>query len=702
MNWLTKAINTMRHPRPVFVSGLLKRTRFDYRREVGDCLDASVVTAPVQWLQRSLPEARLSVRRRQRNGKVTPLADHEMLALIQKPNPYYGDIALWFGTVLSYCIDGNAYWAKVRNRAGRPIELWYIPHWLIEPRPPEGGNRGEFLDHYRYTPGGGHAPMLLEPDDVVHFRHGINPHNLLKGLSPLDGVIREVFADLESSNFVSSLLRNMGVPGVVISPKSGAMPTPDDVDATKAWFKQAFGGDNRGGPLVMGGPTEVQPYGFNPQQMNMSEARDVAEERVCACLGVPAAVVGFGAGLQQTQVGATMEELRKLAWHNGVLPMGRGLADELGRSLLPDFGGANASDRLEAYWETGDVLALQEDETRAVERKLKELEKGAITLFDYLSETGREADDSHRYYLRPISVLEVPESEAGRPSPEPLAEPDPTAARAKGRGAKGAGHDHDAPADARRASAAQIKRGMAFVRLLQRQERGLRAAFEKPLKTMFQRWGAQTEAAAREAGGTEGKSADGDLTTRILKLLDIPAWRAELTQAYGAHYLEVAKAVQGAAESAGLGTLLPDTVARAIVAEGGKRVGLVDLDRQTREAVFDALAEGRAEGASIEKLANMIAEHVEGGPWSDGITRARIIARTETAYARNVSTVETAKFAGVGQFMVFDGLLGPGRSLDSHIARNGTIVSAEEAAIMAEEEHPNGTLSFAPHIDLEN
>jgi hypothetical protein len=75
----------------------------------------------------------------------------------------------------------------------------------------------------------------------------------------------------------------------------------------------------------MGAPTDVTPYGFNPQQMNMSEARDVAEERVCACIGIPAAVVGFGAGLQTAKVGATMEELFKTAWRNGVLPVARAL-----------------------------------------------------------------------------------------------------------------------------------------------------------------------------------------------------------------------------------------------------------------------------------------------------------------------------------------------------------------------------------------
>jgi hypothetical protein len=62
------------------------------------------------------------------------------------------------------------------------------------------------------------------------------------------------------------------------------MASNDDVAATKAWFQQQFGGDNRGQTLVMGAPTDVQPYGFNPQQMNMSEGRDVAEERLVRAL----------------------------------------------------------------------------------------------------------------------------------------------------------------------------------------------------------------------------------------------------------------------------------------------------------------------------------------------------------------------------------------------------------------------------------
>ncbi len=683
MKWLTKALTAMRHAgRPAFWSGLLKRTRFDYRKEVGDGLDSSVVTAPIRWVQRALPEARLAVRKRKRNGSYEELPAHGMLALIQRPNPFYGDLVLWAATILSWYIAGNAYWIKVRNGYGRVAEVWFVPWWMIEPKAPQDGS--EFISHYEYKPGSGHAPMRLEIDDIVHFRDGMDPRNMRLGLSSIEGVIREIFMDLESSNFVASLLRNMGVPGVVISPKGGAMPAPEDVEATKTWFKEAFGGDNRGGPLVMGAPTDVQPYGFNPQQMNMSEARDVAEERVCACIGIPAAVVGFGAGLQTAKVGATMEELFKTAWRNGVLPVARAFADELNRSLLPDFGDAAA---LETFWNTDEVLALQEDENKQTDRKLKELSAGAITLFTYLSETGRDADDSHKIYLRPISVIEVPEGAEPRiepPAPEP-----------KQRGEKA------------RATGEQLKRGEAYARMLQRQERGLQEAFERPLKAFFTRLGKAARDAAvplleelePKSGKALGRKADEGLIAAILEKLGLEKWAAELRQAYGAHYLEVANAVQGAAERAGLGASLPDPVARAIVASGGRRSGLVDLDKQTRDALFDALAEGRAEGEGVQQLADRIEEYVEGGPWNDADTRARIIARTETKYAQNISTVERAKAAGVTRFIVFDGRLGPGRSKPDHIARHGSIVTADEADAMAAAEHPNGTLSFAPHFE---
>lgn len=686
MNWLQKGLAKalgIRHvPGAQPYGQLLRRTRVDYRKEVGDLIDSSVVTAPVQWVQRSLPEARLSVRKTSPNGKIEEQANHLALALIQRPNDYYGDLALWAGTVFSYLTDGNAYWIKLRNGVGRPAELWYAPHWTMTPKGSEDGT--EFISHYEYRPGNGHGVIRYAPEDIVHFRHGMDPRNPRKGLSPMDGVIREIFMDLESSNFVASLLKNMGVPGMVISPKTGGTVAAEDVEATKAWIKQAFGGDRRGEPLVMGAPTDVSPYGFNPQQMNMGEARDIAEERVCACLGIPAAVVGFGAGLQSTKVGATMEELRKLAWQNGVVPVLRSFADELDRSLVPDFGNANG---LNAWWDVSEVQAMQDDRAKAATSWQTMIAGGWAEVAEGREGMGLEVNDSHRIFLRPAMALETP---GGRKAMDGPVETKARASRAKRLAARG------------------------YVATVQRQEEPLAKSMSQRLTKFFAAFGKASRPdildvllrdyvptpiaqAGKVQFGYEEKT-DEMLVETILDRLGIAAHHTAFRGVYEAHYIEVAKQIAKAGELAGLGGSLPDPIARAIASAGGRRAGLVDLGKQTRTALFDAIAYGRSEGEGAEALAGRIVEHIEAGPWTSIEQRARTIARTETKYAQNVSTIERARSANVDRFIVFDGRLGPGRSLPDHIARDGSIVTADEASQMAADEHPNGTLSFAPYF----
>jgi len=682
LNWFQKAalkaLQIRWLPGSQAMNAAMRSSRINYRQEVGDFIDASVVTAPIQWVQRAVPEARLTVYQRSADGSRKERADHPALALIQRPNPFYGDLTLFAGTIFSYLTDGNGYWIKVRNSYGRAKEYWYTPHWMLEPKGSDDG--GEFITHYDYRPGGGHGTIRLDPSDVVHFRHGINPRDPRKGLSPLAGVIPEIYMDIESSNFVSSLLKNMGVPGMVVSPKTGGVVPSDDVAATKAWLKQAFGGSRRGEPLVMSAPTDVYQYGFNPQQMNMSEARDIAEERVCACIGTPAAVVGFGAGLQSTKVGATMAELVKLAWRNGVLPVLGAMADEMDRSVLTDFGNVAG---LSMGYDTSEVAALQEDRNQAATAWNTMVGGGWAEVAEGREGMNLPVDDSHHIFLRPAMSLEVP---AGGHK----ASPGPVEAKAV------AGRE-------RRLA------GLTFVRAIQRLEEPFARAMNKRLTGFF----GELRKAAREAAlpvleadyvvppkdaGPYEEKADELLVETILERLGIDAHWTTFKGLYEAHYLDVARAVSEAARLAGISGSLPDPVARTIVAAGGRRAGLIDLRQQSRSALFDAIAVGRSEGEGAGALAGRIARHIEAGPWASVEARALTIARTETKYAQNVSTIERAKAAGVASFIVFDGRLGPGRSKPDHIARDGSIVTADEANRMAADEHPNGTLSFAPYF----
>ena len=326
--------------------------------KVGQGMDANVVMAPIQFIQRTFTQSIPIVEERADDRKWTALPDHPLERLLADPNPFYDGDTLAKAFLLSWFIDGNAYLLKARNQLRGVAHLWYVPHWLMEPVWSRLGG-GSFITHYSYDPDG-MGKQNVEVEDVVHLRVGLDPRNPRKGLSPIKAALREVLTDEEASAFSAYLLGNMGVPGGVMSPKSADIPMSDDqIEEMKAYMKSGFTGKKRGNWLVLSVPTEVKQFGFDPNRLMLGPLRDISEERICAMLGVPAAVVGFGAGLQSTKVGATMRELVKLAKVNCIEPTQSTIARQIGRQLLPDFEPEPGQFRV-AYDNSGVSMFLEE------------------------------------------------------------------------------------------------------------------------------------------------------------------------------------------------------------------------------------------------------------------------------------------------------------------------------------------------------
>ena len=303
--------------------------------KIGQGLDANVVMAPVQFVQRTFTQSVPVVEERIGPRKWGIVDSHPLELLLAEPNAFYDGDTMMKGLLLSWFLDGNAYLLKLRNVLRGVVELWYVPHWLIEPKWTRGG--GPFISHYDYNPDG-LGKQNLDPSDVVHLRLGLDPRNPRLGLSPIRAALREVLTDEEASAFSAYLLGNMGVPGGVIAPKTTDYP-PDkeEIQELKDYMSTGFTGKRRGKWLVLGVPTEVKQFGFDPNRLMLGPLRDISEERICAMLGVPAAVVGFGAGLQQTKVGATMRELVKLARVSCIEPTQVTIGRQLGRQLVAEF-----------------------------------------------------------------------------------------------------------------------------------------------------------------------------------------------------------------------------------------------------------------------------------------------------------------------------------------------------------------------------
>lgn len=661
---------------------------FDYQGSVGAGLRASVVMAPVQWIQRSMPEAPLVVEKQVGEDEWEKFK-HPLTDLVEKPNPFYSGTHLWSATVFSYTTAGNAYWIILKNNLGKPVEIWYAPHWTM--RPITVPDSGDFISHYEYNAGG--RIQIFQPDEILHFRHGIDPSNPRLGISPLGSALKEIFTDMEAAEFIASLLRNGGVPGIILSPKeSDAMVTAKDANDVKEYVMEKTTGSHRGEPLVFSQPVNVEKLAYSPNELDLTPASDRSEERVSALLGIPAAVVGFSAGLEQTKVGATMAELRKLAWQNGIFPIQRVFSSEVSQGLLPLYGETSAT--LRTIFDTSKVAALQEDRNKLAMSLDRGVKGGWILVSEAKRKMGFEVTPADDVYLRPVNIIPVPVDQGDKV----LVVETPKGFKALKQG----NHNHSLfeeriSNDAERSDA--TKEETAFINHQEREEPRLRKLFEADLIKFFQKLGRNAESVSREILGVDEKQSLEDQITaeRIQTAMGMSGIIPIFEEIYEQNYLLIAKESTGAGMvEFGLSTNIPDPVARAVQVTGGTRSGLVDLSQQTKDALFKAIEEGRALGEGAEALSKRIAQLVESGPWSTVETRAMVIARTETKHAQRISALHMGKANDAQQFRVFDARLGITDPICESL--DGTLVSFQEAEQLANEEHPNGTRDFVPRF----
>ncbi len=314
----------------------LPGARFDWEREAADVWMNSVVALAISWLGDRFPRPRMQVSKILRNGDHQPLGRCPLVDLWQRPNPYYGRRTLEKAIGLSLKVDGNAYLYKVRDRMGKVVELWWIPHYRILPTWPADGSK--YIDGYRVWLDT--AVYHLPVEDVLHIRDGIDPRNERLGLAAVRGSLREVCTLNYESSYTGALLKNSGVPGMMIIPDGdgpqGVQVRPDQAGAEriKERFKDAFAGDNTGEPMVMAGKYKVVPAGFNPEQMAIDVLTQNAQARVAAAIGVAAMSLGLR---DPNKTYSNLQEANRSSWGT-IVSIQELVAEAVRFDLLPEFG----------------------------------------------------------------------------------------------------------------------------------------------------------------------------------------------------------------------------------------------------------------------------------------------------------------------------------------------------------------------------
>jgi HK97 family phage portal protein len=297
--------------------------------------NSSIVMACINWISRAFMEAEPTVYRTNEEGDVQALPGHKFLKFWRQPNPYYNASKLLGAGLISYYLDGNAYYFKEKGEGGYGYTraLYYVPHYLITPKAEEG----EFISYYEYNVNG--KSYRIPPDRILHVRNGLDPYKPISGRKILDPVLSEIYTDEEAAAFVAALVRNTAIPGIVIMPDTEKVKVAaEDAVSLIENFKRKFGGDNRGQPLITNFAAKVFQMGFSPEQLQFKEVRRLPEERVAAQFQIAPVVAGLGAGLDKSTYN-NYEQAERHSYQSALIPAWGEFEDEITSQLLPEFTG---------------------------------------------------------------------------------------------------------------------------------------------------------------------------------------------------------------------------------------------------------------------------------------------------------------------------------------------------------------------------
>lgn len=365
----------------------------DYERLAGNPLDNSIVSNCVMWAADNFIELRLQALTASDDLTPPAPAKHPLLNLVTLPNPAYDGAALIQATVISYLAHGNAYWLKRRNSAGAVVQLYWVPHWQLTPRSFSPSN---YIDYYDYTGAGYTQPVL--PDDVVHFRYGIDPGNPRLGMSRLRAVFREIAGDNDASTYWAAVMRNMGLWGcIVTSSDPRSVITPDQAAIIKQQLAAGYTGEGRGKPLVLSSPVQVNRAGLDPAELLPAEIRNVPEARITGALRISAIVVGLTSS-RGTMTYANVKQAQLQAYQDCLLPMGARFAATMSKELLPDF----PRPRIPVYlaYDASTVAALAPDQDALYRRSTIAVTGGWMTVNEARAKAGLPLDPDGDIYLR--------------------------------------------------------------------------------------------------------------------------------------------------------------------------------------------------------------------------------------------------------------------------------------------------------------
>lgn len=265
------------------------------------------------------------------------LDHHQLLDLLERPNPTQGR-AGFFETVYAYLnIAGNSYLEVTLGGDGKPGELYALRPDRMKIVPGVSGWPKAYL--YGVQGQQHHFPVeqLSGKSSILHVKtfHPTDDHY---GMSPLEAAAFSIDVHNAASAWNKALLDNSARPSgaLVFEPKEGnGVLSREQFDRLKQEMEENFQGSrNARRPLLLEGGLKWQQMAFSPADMDFINAKHVSAREIALAFGVPPMMLS----IPGDNTYSNYQEANRALWRTTLLPMMSKMMSALNNWLVPYFG----------------------------------------------------------------------------------------------------------------------------------------------------------------------------------------------------------------------------------------------------------------------------------------------------------------------------------------------------------------------------
>lgn len=222
--------------------------------------------------------------------KTVPVQTHELLELIENPNPDLSKSDLLGQSQTYYEMNGEFFWYFAKGTLTRkPREIYLLPPDKMNVALDKKGN----VIGYALTRGDG-TELPLEIDEVYHY-HDFNPHNKYRGYGTLQAGIEYVLTEKYATNYTKNFLYNNATPSSIIS-VGGKNGTITDVafEKFKRQWQDKYGGTQKAGKsaFIRDAEVKVEKIGLGLNEIDMKALKEMTKEDIMMMFKVPKPLLG--------------------------------------------------------------------------------------------------------------------------------------------------------------------------------------------------------------------------------------------------------------------------------------------------------------------------------------------------------------------------------------------------------------------------